>query len=57
MSNEWIKWEGGECPVDDGLVVTVELRSKNERTGTANTFHWDRIMGDKLKSDIVSFRI
>jgi hypothetical protein len=23
---KWIKWEGGECPVDDGVRVDVELR-------------------------------
>jgi len=30
MSNEWIKWEGGECPVKEGIIVDVKYRDGNE---------------------------
>ena len=30
MSNEWIEWKGGECPVEVGTLVDVRYRNGEE---------------------------
>ena len=46
MNNEWIKWDGGECPVDGETLVDVVIYDEyyNDRFEdfgkTANTFDW-----------------
>ena len=40
MSN-WIKWKGGECPVDGGVVVDIAINNVNGiDRGLARHFDW-----------------
>lgn len=62
----WIKWEGGECPVPDGVLVDVEYRDggrqfllpANElvdgRDRDASICFWGN---DGLRNDIIAYRI
>jgi hypothetical protein len=52
--NDWIKWNGGECPVGFWDRVEIRLRCGVENEGDANCFVWEHLYGD---SDIVKYRI
>lgn len=60
MENEWISWEGGECPVDPNAIVDIEIRNsrrseilENQRAGdwgwTHDTLAW--ITAYRVKKD------
>lgn len=37
--NDWIEWKGGDCPVDLGTMVQVEVsRGRNAVLGQAGSF-------------------
>lgn len=41
-ANEWIKWDGNKCPVDENTLVDVRIRCyAGVRTGLAKDFIWD----------------
>lgn len=42
----WTKWEGGECPVDDGVLVRVRYESGLEEVGEAKEFDWKSLLVD-----------
>jgi len=51
----WIKWEGGESPVDDDVMVEVRFRNgEKNRSSTANTWFWP-YRGHS--GDIIAYRI
>lgn len=52
--SDWIKWNGGECPVADGTKVEVEFPGGDSTTSTAQDLRW-RHLG--LMGDIVSYRV
>lgn len=52
---EWIKWEGGECPVSDDTVVDVKFREGGDPDrACAGTYYWPH---DNDSSDIVAYRV
>lgn len=51
----WIKWEGGECPVNDEAQVEVRLRGQAEtEVWMADKLYWGQ--GDH-EDDIIAYRI
>lgn len=51
----WIDWEGGKCPVDDGVLVDVETRSgKRYITSVGYYFDW---RNNNYDCDIVAYRL
>lgn len=54
--SEWIKWEGGDCPVPPDTKVFVRLRGGVEHTyGTsADVYMWDH---DYNGGDIVAYKV
>lgn len=54
----WIKWHGGECPVDESTVVQVKGRLKGTYSGLARHFSWHH-QDKALKSDwdIIAYRV
>jgi len=54
--DDWIPWEGGDCPVDDNTTVVVKLRSGNEKIRIACFFvwKWDSVLPH---DDIVAYRV
>ncbi len=55
---KWIKWAGGECPVDKLTLVRVKLRdgSKYKVPRVAGDFTWDR-RKNKCDWDIIAYKI
>lgn len=58
MSNGWIEWSGGECPVGEGVIVEVKFRhgggSYSERTAFGSQLRW---RNEGLRNDIVAYRV
>lgn len=54
LKDGWIKWVGGDCPVDRFETVEVKLACGTESLFEADQFHWEH-NGDG--SDIVGYRI
>lgn len=53
--NDWIEWNGGECPVDGRAVVKVRLRCGLEDPNfPANVYRWAH---EKAQDDIVAYRL
>jgi hypothetical protein len=52
--SEWIKWEGGECPVPKQTGVEYETRTGSPGLGIAGDLRWDHI---NLGGDIVAYRV
>jgi hypothetical protein len=48
--NRWIQWDGGECPVDEDMVVDVKMRS-----GRIVEAELARFINEAL-SDVVAYR-
>lgn len=56
--SEWIKWEGGACPVPSGTKVAVRLRSLREYSDNpARDWDWFRARGPANERDIVAYRV
>jgi hypothetical protein len=47
-------WEGGECPVPEGVVVEVRFRDGDKEQDLPSNFRWDHIKSD---GDIIGYRI
>lgn len=68
MGNEWIEWNGGECPVERGTLIDAKFRNGEETyhakagfrydDGGSNenycTTDWDHLGTDE---DIVAYRL
>jgi hypothetical protein len=62
--SEWIEWNGGECPVERGVLVDVRYRDGSEKlripalvdhdSRDAIQCYWDN---DRVGCDIVSYRL
>ena len=50
----WIKWEGGECPVDDETGIQVMFRDQTTYSSTTGGFRWKHI---GAPGDIVAYRV
>ncbi|MHB8915370.1 MAG: hypothetical protein ACYC4K_06110 [Thiobacillus sp.] len=63
IDQPWIVWFGGECPVPEGVIVEMVLRSAEIMEGEANFFAWDHdaIPGEEeqpqQEGDIIAYRI
>lgn len=63
-NNTWTKWDGGECPVEEGVLVDVRYRDGQEKLGIPalqpvdgyNASHWFW-MRDGMCNDIVAYRV
>lgn len=62
----WIEWNGGECPVENGLMVDIRVRDgREERNLAANTLTKGRIpdascafwKNDGMAGDIIAYRL
>lgn len=62
----WIEWNGGECPVEKGLMVDIRVRDgREERNLAANTLTKGRIhdascefwKNDGMAGDIMAYRL
>ena len=57
VPGEWIKWQGGECPISDGVRHQVKLRDgylSSDDLEARSWVGWDHIDGE---SDIVAYRV
>jgi len=54
--SDWIEWFGGECPVENGTTVEIDLRCGETLTGLATEFDW-RHIADDARRDIVAYRV
>lgn len=54
---DWIKWEGGECPVPEGTLVDVQHRDGEKFCGVpARTSYAEDWKDDNSPYDIVAYR-
>jgi hypothetical protein len=55
-SDGWIEWYGGECPVDEGTPVEIEMRcgDKTRVAAEAGCFRWSH---EGAKGDIIRYRV
>lgn len=57
MSDGWIEWKGGECPVHPDTVVAAEFRDGSRTSPTsADLWDWRHHSGD-ADAEIVRYRI
>lgn len=54
MSNDWIEWHGGECPVPPGTLVEW-ITAHHQATSLAGRLYWVHKMDSH--SDILRYRI
>ena len=54
--SDWIEWNGGECPVPDGVEFKFKFRDNRESQirDTASRFRWRHINNS---DDIIAYRI
>lgn len=56
----WIQWGGGECPVKDGALVDVQLRSGQAKFFCASeALIWTNgnSVRDEMDCDIIAYRV
>ena len=53
---DWIAWDGGDCPVKPKTRVAVQTREGAEMEGEARFFRWLRVTAFEPRSDIVKYR-
>lgn len=53
--NPWIKWEGGECPVDGATRVELKWNNGNISRGRASNFGWENRINQGYHS-VVEYR-
>jgi hypothetical protein len=52
-AGDWIKWDGGECPVDDAVMADAQFRSGDIELGSC----WPRWRHNGGSRDIIAYRI
>lgn len=58
-SDGWIPWEGGECPVNEEVIVEVIFRSRNGGRDIAGNYSWGHTKSSKGmpgSADIIAYR-
>lgn len=53
-SDGWIEWHGGECPVDENIMVEIVMRDLEHGKSIAGYFSWDH---SKSCGDIIAYRV
>ena len=57
MQDYWHNWQGGECPLPDGLIVELQLRNcKSTVKIITPSLRWEHI-GYEENSDIIEFKV
>lgn len=59
MSGQWIKWDGGECPVHPDTGVEIKLRDGSVGTEFARSVVWvhRRLNAAPYRGDVVAYRV
>lgn len=66
--NEWIEWNGGDCPIDEGTVIDIKTRKRGISTrvhagrpewepdskGPCCAVRWEH---EGLGTDIIAYRL
>jgi len=52
-ADDWIKWDGGECPVEDSVMADAQFRSGDIELGSC----WPRWKHNGGSRDIIAYRI
>lgn len=50
----WIKWYGGECPVDETAYIEAVLRNEMVTADVAGAYRWDHT---GYLGDVVAYRV
>ena len=56
MTNEWINWDGGACPVNMDAEVNIRLRDGSEYILPAGRLVWVRMKQPSI-NDIIAYRL
>jgi hypothetical protein len=56
LADEWIEWNGGECPVLADSLVDIRVECGNHSYGSCAD-DWDWTHGDPYGYDIVAYRL
>lgn len=58
-ANDWVNWNGGECPVDDDARVEIILGDKDPATaaGLAGHYTWSHAGIKHLDAHITAYRV
>ena len=56
MGDHWHSWQGGKCPLPEGLVVEVTFRGGEKRQGMYDRYRWGHNK-TRLPNDIIAFRV
>lgn len=61
-NSDWIEWKGGECPVDEGIIVDVKYRDDEDHSKGLRLFgpiYASRLAWwhDGQDDDIIAYRI
>lgn len=54
MANDWIKWEGGECPVHGAYRVEYTMRNGEIENDRADLLSW---IQSNCEFDIIAYRL
>ena len=54
--NDWIEWNGGECPVPGDTLVEVKFRNSNRTYKASPAKEWDWVI-DHCAGDIIADRV
>ena len=52
--NNWIEWNGGKCPVDNGVSIDVRFRNGAELYDVISSLRWSH---DGVGGDVIAYRI
>lgn len=56
LGDGWIEWKGGECPVEKGALIEVNLGDGTIDTGYAGNYGWAWYVNGGF-SDIIAYRL
>jgi len=59
MTDGWIEWKGGECPIEPETIVETHYRNGDcDDARPAHRFGWDHWGGDEMGAwDIIAYRV
>jgi len=57
LTDGWIEWKGGDCPVEEGTPVEVRFQNGKPSNGSCAAEEWDWSHGDASGFDIIAYRV
>lgn len=56
LSDGWIRWDGGKCPVDSSTKVLIRCRigGESKEPLSASSFYWEH---DNGEADIIAYKV